>query len=156
MPMSVQGKVANPATGASTAVKMLVDTGTGISAICLAIADKIGVRPQRFRTVVDANGDKIDAPVFVVDIYMADACELKNVEVVGLDLTGTGYAGLIGNNILNKGMLIWDGCSGNWRFIMGDNVCASGGRGEEWYSYLVAGLFGLTLGVAGTLLLTRK
>ena len=156
MSMSVQGMVANPATGASSAAKMRIDTGADVSVICLAIADKIGVSPQRFRTVIDVDGNQVEAPVFVVDIYLADSCELKNVEVAGLDLTGTGYTGLIGSNILNKGLLVRDGYSGSWYFVVNDNVCASGEVSDEKYGYLVAGLFGLALGVAGTLLLTRK
>ena len=156
MSMTVQGRVGNPVTGASSAVKMLIDTGASVSAICLAVADKIGVSPQRFRAVVDADGNQVEAPVFVVDIYLGDGCEFKNVEIAGLDLTGTGYAGLIGSNILDKGLLVRDGYSGSWYFAVNDNVCASGEASDEKYGYLVAGLFGLALGVAGTLLLTRK
>jgi len=145
----LRAEVINPETGRSANIDARIDTGADVSAICIAVADKIGVRPIGFCAVIDADGDPVDAPVFEVDLNIR-GCVLNRVKVIGLDLSRSDCAGLIGNNILDKGVLVRD--NNSWSFGIGENVCASGHGG----AYLLAGVFGLALGVAGTLLLTRK
>jgi predicted aspartyl protease len=147
--MMLRAEVINPETGKSADVDFRIDTGADVSAICIAVADKIGARPIGFCTVLDADGDPVDTPVFEVDLNI-QGCTLNRVKVIGLDLSRSDCAGLIGNNVLNKGVLVKSGES--WSFSIGENVCASGLDTR----YLLAGVFGLALGVAGTLLLTRK
>lgn len=150
--MMFQAKIINPDTGQSADANFRIDTGADVSAICLVMADRIGVKPKGFCTIYDADGEPMEVPVFVVDMDI-HGCRLNGVEVVGLDLSRSNCSGLIGDNILDHGVLIRDGNS--WSFSIKDAVCASG----ETYSqpnYLLAGVFGLALGVAGTLLLTRK
>ncbi len=147
--MTLQAKIVNPDTGQSKDADFRIDTGADISAICLYYAEDLALKPKRFTVVSDADGEPLDVPVFVVDLALS-GCYLRNVEVIGLDLSRSNCAGLIGDNVLDKGILVRDGNS--WSFTIRENVCAAGTVGAETCLLV----FGLVLGMAVTLLLTRK
>lgn len=150
--MVLQAKIINPDNGRGKDADFRIDTGADVSAVCLYHAEDLGLKPKRFTVVSDADGEPMEVPVFVVDMDI-HGCRLSGVEVVGLDLSRSNCSGLIGENILSRGVLVRDGNS--WSFAIKDTVCASG-EVASGSNYLLAGVFGLALGVAGTLLLTRK
>ncbi len=153
--MLVPVTVTNPDTGKSADAVFRIDTGSDFTAVCLLVAQKIDARPGNFRDVQGVDRDPITAPVYAVDLTV-QGCPLGRVEMIGLDFTGLGYAGLIGNDVLDRGLLVRDGESGNWYLTIGSGTCAGTCSTRPAGSYLVAWFLGLALGVAGALLLTRK
>lgn len=152
MKMLADVTVINPQDGRTKNARFMVDTGSDVSAICILIAEDMGLKPVDFSSVMDADGQPIDVPVYEADIIIGK-CTIRRVKLFGLDLRGTGHQGLIGSDILDRGILIRDGVSCSWQFSVDGGECYGG---RSYTGYIVAGFAGLVAGAAAALLLTRK
>jgi len=153
--MLTPGRIVNPHNLKSTDVKFMVDTGSEFSAVCLWLASKIDLKPVDWCLVQGVGRDPFTAPVFNVDLVLQD-CPVGTVNVLGLDFSGMGHGGLIGNNLLDKGLLVRDGETGHWYFMLSSGSCAGACTTRTpWEHYALAGAAGLMVG-AGLVLLTRK
>lgn len=153
--MLAPGRIVNPQTGKNTETRFMVDTGSDFTAICLLLAQQIDLKPEDWVLAQGVDRDPFTAPVFTVDLLLQD-CPIGTVRVVGLDMQGLGYGGLIGNDLLDRGLLVRDGETGHWYFALASGSCASTcTTGTQWGYYTLAGAAGVLLG-AGIVLLTRK
>jgi hypothetical protein len=153
--MLAPSRIINPRTREHVETRMMVDTGSEFTAICLLLAQKINLRPVDWCLVQGVDRDPFTAPVFNVDLVLQD-CPVGNVDVLGLDFTGLGHGGLIGNDLLDRGLLVRDGETGHWYFALASGSCASTCTTRvPWQHYALAGAAGLVVG-AGIVLLTRR
>lgn len=154
--MLVPGRMVNPENGKSVDLTFRIDTGSDFTAVCLYLASKIDAKPIDFTSVQGVDRDPITAPVFRVDLSLQE-CSVGKIDVIGLDFTGLNYAGLIGNDVLDMGLLVRDGETGHWYFAIGSGTCGCAYQPQPSVAPLfLAGAAGFFLGAAGTLLLTRK
>lgn len=144
--MLVPVKLTNPQNSRSIDTVFRIDTGADVSAVCTLIARELQAIPIGSSYIRDAEGEGIEAPVYTLLMNLGN-CPIGKVNMVGLNLKGTGYGGLIGMDILEMGVLA-GGKEGGWVFISSGSTCP--------YPYIVAGGLGFLLGSGITLLLTRK
>jgi len=145
MKLLVPVRLTNPQNGRSIDTIFRIDTGADISAVCTLIVNELQSSPIGSTYIRDAEGEGIEAPLYPLLVTIGN-CQIGKVNMVGLNLKGTGYGGLIGMDILETGIMA--GGKGEWVFI-------SGGSPNP-YPYIVAGGLGFLLGAGVTLLLTRK
>jgi len=161
--MLVPGKVINLKNGKSIDVTFQIDTGADASVIDLSFAREIDATPSEWVMILDVDGTPIAAPVFTLMLIL-DNCDLGTVKLVGLNLPG-GRQGLIGNDILDRGLLVRDGRMKQWFFMINDGACGSCGsifqmettdesNDNKWlYAF---GALGVLLGTFGLLFLTKQ
>jgi len=146
MKMLVPVRLTNPQNGKSIDTVFRIDTGADISAVCTLIANELQSIPVGSAYIRDAEGESIEAPLYTLLVTVGN-CPIGKVNMVGLNLKGTGYGGLIGMDILETGVLA-GGKEGGWLFISSEATSP--------YPYIIAGGLGFLLGAGVTLLLTRK
>jgi len=146
MKLLVPVRLTNPQNGRSIDTIFRIDTGADVSAVCTLIASELQAPPIGTAYIRDVEGEGIEAPVYTLYVTLG-SCPIGKTNLVGLNLKGTGYGGLIGTDILGTGVLV-GGKEGGWVFISSEST--------NPYSYAVAGGIGLLLGAGVTLLLTRK
>lgn len=151
MNMITPVKIINPTNGNTSATSFRIDTGADQSAVCVLIADKIGAVPRAYTKILDADGDFTEAPVYRLILEIGE-CRVE-VDAVGIDLSKVGYGGLLGNDVLDRGVLVRNGLTGQWYFSIGESDC---GRGVAIERYLLSGGIGFGLGMITTSLLIRK
>jgi len=160
--MLISGKVINLKNGRSAEVTFQIDTGADVSVVDLSFAQAIGAIPSEWTTILDVDGTPIAAPIYKVMLVL-DNCDLGTVKLVGLNLPG-GRQGLIGNDILDRGLLVRDGRMKQWFFMINDGACGSCGSifqmettdesDNKWvYAF---GALGVLLGTFGLLFLTKR
>ncbi|MGB9622349.1 MAG: hypothetical protein ACPL07_00760 [Candidatus Bathyarchaeia archaeon] len=117
----------------------------------MLIADKIGAVPRAYTKILDADGDFAEVPIYKVVLEIGE-CRVE-VDAIGIDLSKVGYGGLLGNDVLDRGVLVRNGLTGQWNFSIGGSDC---GRGMAVDRYLLSGGIGFGLGMITTSLLIRK
>jgi hypothetical protein len=102
---------------------MMVDTGATCTLISDALADQLGVRPLRYRSIVGVSGVPEDRPVYrmAIGILMAPqrgepAIATFEADVVGMPEASPGaqHQGLLGRDFLQFMRLVYDGPTGTF------------------------------------------
>lgn len=158
--MVLPALITDPRTGRSVVAHFRIDTGADVSALDLRIISALGSSPSGRMEILDADGTPITAPTYSL-LFSLQGCNLGRVEFVGLDLTRSGYDGLLGEDVLNKGILVRDGIMGRYFFFVDGNCGTCGSifqmeAGQQSSPYLALGIIGLLLGGTGLLLLLAQ
>ena len=133
MPDLTQGKmllsvrVVDPTSGRGAYGSFRVDTGDDVALVDPAILAAIGasLTPTGTVGIVGVDGQPINAPSYLLDLDLGPDGYLPGVTLVAMPLGGLGYSGLIGVNVLKRGLLMLDGPDGEWQFTVGPPKSAS-------------------------------
>ena len=142
--MFIPVRVTNPKTGKSADTVFRIDTGSDYTALCMGIASKIDARPSDFVMVQGVDRDPVDAPVYKLDLDV-QGCPVGKVQVIGLDFSGMDYGGLLGNDVLDRGLLVRDGEAGRWYFYLPGCYSETSTAGQN-NVLVAAGAIGIALG----------
>ncbi len=98
-------------------VILRIDTGAVITVINPAILHACGIAPQGTWVVQGVTGVPAAVPWTTVTLDLGPGGTVSGLPVVGLALPpGTGADGLAGDDLLARGVLIWNGPAGVWSF----------------------------------------
>lgn len=88
----------------SPEVKALWDTGANCTCISTTLAKTLGLMPDDCTSVIGANNQPFDAPVYSVQLKMGEF-SLPFLRVIGLPMDGQEHDVIIGMDVMTKGDL---------------------------------------------------
>lgn len=111
--------VIDPRTGNSTYARGLIDTGDERAIIDPSIVQRLGLTPTGYTQVVDVSGSLVAAPTYDVALDFGSAGSLASVHVIGMEVRHLGVDALIGVNVLQYGILVYNGLLGEFQLTIG-------------------------------------
>lgn len=93
----------------------LIDTGASVTAVDMDVLDRLGLPPVGTSTVITPSGTEIQG-VYVVRLTFPGTPipPLDPKPVIGSQLRGFGHIVLLGRDLLQGALLIYDGAHGHW------------------------------------------
>lgn len=114
--MLTNARVVDLSTGQGSYGLFRIDTGDDIAIIDPSILATIRAQPIGHTDVQGIDGQPLSVPKYVVDVDLGSMGYIYNVECLGLSIAALGYAGLIGDNELDQGLLVRNGPAQSWSF----------------------------------------
>jgi hypothetical protein len=112
-------RVVNPATGLSATGRFRIDTGDDVTLIDPALARAVGALAAGSSGVIGVGGGIEQDPQYVLDLDLGDAGYVAGVQCIGQSVAALGYDGLLGDNVLDLGLLVRDGPAGQFTLVVG-------------------------------------
>lgn len=99
------------------AAQLRIDTGAELAIVDPRILAALAVRPVGTQTLQGVTGATRSAPLYRVDLDLGPGGRLTQVLVAGIPLpAAAGADGLFGDNLLRRGILVYNGPANTWTF----------------------------------------
>jgi hypothetical protein len=94
---------------------LIVDTGAGMTAIDESVLTQLGISSVMDRRVFTPMGSAIQS-IYPCSLEFPDSNlpAVRSLYVLGSDLSNQGIMGLLGRDVLEQGLFIYNGASGGW------------------------------------------
>jgi len=109
-------RLVDPTTKLGAYGLVRVDTGDDIAIADPSLIASTGAQPTDQTEVQGIDGQPVQVPLYHLDIDLGAGSYISDMEVMGLNISALGYAGLFGDNLLDHGILVRDGPAQTWSF----------------------------------------
>jgi len=91
-------------------VQMMIDTGASVSALHLGIAEKLGLQQRSFADISTPSHRNFRCAQYDIGLFLpGHDFRIENVSVIESDFEAQGVGGLLGRDVLKRGLLIFNG-----------------------------------------------
>lgn len=114
--MLTTARLVDPVGGRASYGLFRVDTGDDIVIANPHVIQSAGATATGQMQVEGIDGRPLAVPIYTLDVDLGPMGYVQGVTVLGLDISALGYQGLIGDNLLDHGVLVRDGPGKAWSF----------------------------------------